>query len=583
MLRIILIVLLVPVLLVIAAALLLPVLLDQQKLLEIAAKTLHEQTGATLVVEGGADLSLFPDIALSMSESEISMPGDQPLTVRASSLDIGLKLKPLLSGNVEIEDILVDGLRARVQSAPAEESLDTSTLSDAELDAYYAQRRQKMADAAQAAGQEAVIAVPLALNVQRLVLTDVIIETVSAETGDVTQLNIVRLAASDLNLENRVMPIRVALQIPGEEGAPPIEIALEGQVRVDVEAQQVALEAMTATVTGVLAQPVGAALKGLIDLPAQAADLQLTLDIGDTQGEGTVRYASFETPQINADLKLNQFDPVLFALAGPDAGAAAETEKVDSAGGDEPLPLDAIRAIDTKATLAIERAVFSGHPVENMQVKLRAVDGVVRVNSLTGKLHGGKLAMKAVFNAQHNTAKLSTNGSLSGLNIARALKAMESEPLMTGKANLTFKLNSSGSTSNALIEAMSGPIQLDTKKVVLQKMGIEKMLCEAVALANRESLKAQLPEVSRFENLSVDLKMKQGKLLLKPLKAELEHVRLKGEGEMVLLAGDFDATFTASLSKSLGKVDPACRVNDRITAIGWPVECKGNVAGDPAD
>jgi AsmA protein len=297
-----------------------------------------------------------------------------------------------------------------------------------------------------------------------------------------------------------------------------------------------------------------------------------------------LRFASFETPQIDAKMHFNVFDPALIALAGPNAAvAASENSASDEGDGDEALPLNAIRAIDTRATLSIDRASFSGHSVKNMQVNMRAVDGVVRINALTGTVHGGKLDMKANFNAKHNIAKLTTIGSVTSLDLAEALAAMDAEPIMTGKADLQWKLSSKGATSNQLTKAMKGPIDLETRQVVLNDLGIEKMLCESVALVNRETLSATLPESTQFENLSVKLKMNQGKLQMNPFRAELQNVALQGQGALDLLQQDFKATFTASLSAGLGELDPACRVNDRITAIGWPVNCKGSLAGDPAD
>jgi hypothetical protein len=121
-----------------------------------------------------------------------------------------------------------------------------------------------------------------------------------------------------------------------------------------------------------------------------------------------------------------------------------------------------------------------------------------------------------------------------------------------------------------------------TSEVILQSLGIEKMLCEAVALVNRESLTETLSDNSQFETLSIKLKMNSGKLRMQALKAELSHASLSGEGALDILSQDFKATFTARLSPSLAELDPACRVNDRLTAIGWPVDCKGSVSGDPA-
>ena len=282
-------------------------------------------------------------------------------------------------------------------------------------------------------------------------------------------------------------------------------------------------------------------------------------------------------------MQLNLFDPALLALAGPQA-AAEETADTDAGNGngDEPLPLDAIRLIDTRADLSIERAVFDAHTVNNLQVKLRAVDGVVQVSSLTGDLHGGKLDLQATFNGQHNTASLKTNGGLTGMDIATALAAMESEPLVSGSADLDWTLNSKGRTTNELIGALQGPIKLRTEQVVLQDMSVEHMLCQAVALTNQEALSANFPASTSFQTLSADVQLANGKANLSPLRAELPQIALKGSGAFDLLSQDFKATVKASLSPELEQLDRACRVSKRLTAIDWPVNCKGNVSTDPA-
>lgn len=587
--RTILIILAIPVLLVVVAALLIPALLDEEKLLAMAAETLEKETGAILLVEGGASLSVFPKVSLELGDASITMPGEQEMSLQVSSLGIGIELMPLFSRKVEIGDIAIDGLLMTMQSAPEQPALDTSKLTDEQLDAFYQKRREAMESANRAAGQESIAALPLALNVQRLSVTNSLLTMVSADKSESTKVKIVLLEAKGLNLDDRSMPLEVHIQLEGEEGASPIDVEIEGEVRVDAASQQLTLEHVAVLVRGVLAEALTVQASGVVELTKQAADLTIELALGEISGDGTLRYASFETPQIDAKLHLNKFDPALLALAGSDAAAAASSEPSAAGGeegdadGDQPLPLDAIRAIDTRANLRIDQANFSGHIVEGMRVSLRVVDGIVRLNALKGTVHGGELDMKASFNAKHNVAKLTVKGGLKGMDIARALKAMESEPIMTGNADLEWHLNSRGTTSNQLVEAMKGPIDLQTSAVVLQDIGVEKMLCEAVALANRESLGTTLPENTKFENLSVKLQMGQGKLRMKPLRAELPNIQLNGEGDMDILKQDFKVTVTAKLSPGLAALDPSCRVNDRITAIGWPVNCKGNISGDPAD
>ena len=138
---------LIPVILLVAAAVLVPIFLDKDKVLELAATTLHEETGATLTVEGETELSIFPSIGVSMAGAGITMPGKQQPDIQARSLEIGVQLMPLFSGKVEIDTIKLDGLAARIESAEEQATADTSKLSDEQLDAFYAARREALAKA----------------------------------------------------------------------------------------------------------------------------------------------------------------------------------------------------------------------------------------------------------------------------------------------------------------------------------------------------------------------------------------------------------------------------------------------------
>ena len=583
MFRTVLILIATPVIIVIAAALLIPVFVDEDMLLGMASETLERETGAKLVVDGGASLSLFPKIAVELGDASLTLPGEQDAGVKLRALTIGLELMPLFSGQAKIGDIAIDGLRMTLQSAPEQAPRDTSKLSDEQLDKFYNQRRQAQETAGQAVGNEAVAALPLALNVERLLVRDSVLVMLSAGESESTVIRIDNLEATGLNLDGEAIPLSVKLSIDGAKGSAPMDIALDGAFSVNAESRLLTIKELEVEVSGALAKPARATISGEVDLSRQAAEIQLALTLGggEIKGEGQLRYASFETPQIDAKMHFNKFDPALLALVGPDA--AADEGEPSETNGDQALPLNAIRAIDTRATLSIDEVNIAGHIISKAKIKLRAVDGVVKLFPFTGTLHGGKIKVNTTLNAQHNPVKFFSKGELAGLVVSSALKTMGSDPIMSGTADLHWKLNSKGNTSNELIAAMNGPIDLLTNKLVLKSVGVEKILCEAVALTNGESLTAELADSTRFENLSVSLKMSKGKLLLKPLRAELPHMKLNGQGLLGVLDQDFTVTLTARLSPDLGDLDPACRVNKRIAGIGWPVKCKGKISGNPAN
>jgi AsmA protein len=578
--RVLLILIGIVLLLIIGAAVLVPMLLDKDKVVAIASEKLQEQSGATLEVRGDVQLSIFPTLGVSLTDASLTAPKEQDMDLQVGALDIGVQLIPLLSGRVEIDSIALDRLAARITQQPGEEpEIDTSGMSDEELEALYETRRQEMAEAAESAGGTAVAAAPLALKVGRLVITDSRVELVDAESGESTVIELDNLLAQDLNLDGRTIPVELQLRVAGEQ---PVEIAFDGRLQVTQASQTATIESAEIDVTGATAQPVSLRLSGPVDIANQVADLKLALDLGEARGDGTVRYAAFESPQIDASLKLNLFDPALLVLAGPEAAQKSEGEATPDS-GDEPLPLDALRAIDTRADLQIDKAVFDAHTIHNLKVELRAVEGDIQVSTLTGQLHGGNLDMTAGFNARLNRAKLDTTGVLTNLDIPTALAALESEPLMTGTASLSWTLKGGGRTANELIRDLSGPVKLTTDQVVLKDAGLEKMFCQAVALANQEALTAAFPADSALRDMSADVKLDEGKAKLNPLRIDITGASLRGKGKLDLLSQDFEADFDARISPELGELDPACRVNQRYTDLDWPVECEGNLSGDSGE
>jgi AsmA protein len=280
-----------PLFIIIAAALLIPVFLDKEALLTMASETLEEKTGAVLVVDGDANLSVFPKIAVRLSEVGLTLPGEAETHAKLASLDIGLELMPLFSGRAEISELVVNGLKMTVMSPPEQPALDTSTLTDEELDALYTKRRKAQQAAGQAAGSEAVVALPLALNVARLSVSNSTLNLVSADKKDTTQLDIVQLEATGLNLDGAPIPLSLNLIIGAGEGSDPLEVTLNGKVKIVADTQMLTLNDLAIEVIGALAEPVKARASGEVNLARQAADvqIQLTLGGGDVTGEGQLR------------------------------------------------------------------------------------------------------------------------------------------------------------------------------------------------------------------------------------------------------------------------------------------------------
>ena len=261
--RILIWVIAVPLVLIIAAAILVPLLLDEDKLVAMAAEALEKETGAILTVEGGASIAIFPTIALSLGDTALTMPGDAASSLSVSSLKLGVQLRPLLTREVKVDELAVDGLVLVTTSTTEEQpQADTASMTDAELDAFYTERRKQMQEAGASVGAEAALVVPLALEVATLSVTDSRIEQLDPETGERSVIQLRELAASDLNLDGRPIPLELSLSLAGAGDDPDTEVELSGEVRVDQASQRLEIDRLEITVTGATPEPVRLAATG---------------------------------------------------------------------------------------------------------------------------------------------------------------------------------------------------------------------------------------------------------------------------------------------------------------------------------
>ncbi len=576
--RILLYVIVIPLVLLIVAALLIPLLVDKKQLLDLASEALEKKTGATLAINGSSSFTLLPRIALEMKDAELTLPGPGQPDLSARSLEVGVKLLPLFSGSVEIKSLGLDGLLINIPPAAKEARANTSQLSDAQLDAFYAKRREALTQAgAQRVDAGAALALPLALEVNEFSLTKSRIVLLAEGNEAETIVDIHSLEADNLNLAGQSFPLKLSLSLPASEGSTAVDMTLATTLTANLEQNLLSISGLSANISGATADPVDLKADGKFDLQRITADISLALDSGDINGKGKLRFASYESPQIDTELHFNQFDPAIFALT--DRGATREASSSTAAKSNE-LPVSTLRNMDTRAKLTIDKAVYDNYQLSNIIMQLRVADGVATLAPVTAEVYGGKLSLKATLNAKHNTVRVNTNGELTDVQLPQLLKASESKVGITGQASANWQLAGEGENSDKLRSSLHGPVKIRTKSVVLEDLGIERMLCQAVALVNREQLSADLPQQSAFEALTIDIDVADGKARLNPLTAKLDHLSLSGEGGLNLESLDFDTEFDAKLSTTIADLDPACRVNERLTAIKWPVVCKGNLQGD---
>lgn len=544
---------------------------DEDRLLAMASARLEQQTGARLKVRGPVDLALLPRLELALRDARLAAPDDGP-TLHAGLLETGIAVLPLLGGTLEIDRLALRDLTVTTVAEAASAPASTANLSRAALDALYAARRRARREAA--SRQAGMVALPLALDVRRLSIRDARLRTEDAAGETLAELVLERFDASDVNSAGRPVQASAVLRRPAVGEVPALELALKGRFVTDLPAQRLTLETLGATVTGAAREPLTLSLTGTVDLRRQRADLALDFALADARGSGDLVYARFQSPQIDAQLSANRLSPALLALGGPGAAAAPAAPAAA-------VPYDALRGLDTRARLHLGEVTVGAHRLRAVDATLRAVEGTVTISDATARLHGGEVALTATLDARYAPASVDSEGSVRGLSLGRLLEALEVGLAARGSADLDWTLTSRGGDADALLRALAGPLRLRTEAVTLEDIGLEATFCGVVALLRQEALTATFPTDTAFTRLEADARLDGGSARLARLEASTAALDLAGDGRLGLVDGDFEATLAARLAPGFGERDRACRLDERLAALTWPVSCRGNIADEP--
>ncbi len=346
--------------LLIAAVLILPMVFDPNDYKDEIAAKVHEQTGRDLQIDGDLKLSVFPWLGVEIGGVRLSNAsgfGDQPFIV-VKDASVRVKLMPLLSKQVEVDRLVLDGLVLNL-AKQKDGRTNWDDLTGAESDAEGAKPKETTEEKAESSGLEA-------LTIGGIDIRNASVEWSDASTG--RHFNIVDL---DLHTGELVpgQPVDLELAMQIKSDAPKLQaridmggtVALDERAKVvDVSGLKLTLDASGKDIPGgglklVLETAVRLAMSdnGTLDvkgLKLSAGELLLT---GDLHGSGLSGVPAFSGRLRLAEFNLRQWLEQMGIALPPMADAKALTLvgarlDLDSKGDTTRLHKMAIRLDDSR-------------------------------------------------------------------------------------------------------------------------------------------------------------------------------------------------------------------------------------------
>ena len=408
-----------------------------------------------------------------------------------------------------------------------------------------------------------------------------------AKNGDPhNTIKVSSLTLSDVNTRNEPMRLEGNVSVLGDGTVAPIDIALDGAIRIASDFSHVLIEALTTEVTGALTEPLVSTLNGKFALSPAKADFSLDANLPGGDVTGKLVWSALESPEIKVDVSTVRLDVDRIQPAPqPQRASTAETPPPDAKaspnrGTTVPLPVGPLKNLDLDMRVAADELLTAGQSITDAQVLLHVQDGIANIDYIRGVLHQGQLDTRIRLNARRPVLEAEVEGGLKGVNMDSLLASLGTTGAAAGRIEMSWDLETEGVSAESLMGALDGDVKAAGEELNFKKVSLQGLVCSAVAMVNKIPPITGLPTDTPITDLSLNIDFDDGVGDIERLRFATPGIVMNGSGDVNLRTMDFGFRMEGQVNNEIMQVSPLCVIDQRYAGVDWPLECSGNLASE---
>ncbi len=488
-------------------------------------------TGRNLVIAGDIGITLFPVLGFEAESVQLgNLPGFfEKDFLSAGRVSAGVKLVPLLSGNLEITKIIMqephiniirqmDGTnnlqltRAR-ERAPEQTHTMNIRVGIIEIKDGSVTYTDKMAKRSYTVDPLNLTFPGFSKGENRNFHADMAIKEGASDS--ITAVDIKADINGDLSegiydFEN----LRGTMSmIPGPE-AGSTKISFSGNAKADTRTEEVALN----------------------DLKATWLDSTAT-------GKAVIR--GFAKPAISFTLSLSKLD-----LDSLNKGRRADS-------GRDLLSVESLRGLTLDGDIRVAEIKSMNLTATNLDAKINGKNGLITIDPLRINAYEGTEKSRVVIDARTPVPEFSVTGNVENAKAGPMLKDYMGQDYVSGLLNANYNLTASGNTLRSLRETAAGIVDLSFSEGEIRKWELSKLLNQAIAFFETGKANASVSDSFRFTSLNATFKGSNGIFHNDDLVLVSPASHALGSGTVSLREQAVDYTIRAGLGEDRLKFDEA--------------------------
>lgn len=229
-----------------------------------------------------------------------------------------------------------------------------------------------------------------------------------------------------------------------------------------------------------------------------------------------VAVSNFAKPFIRFNADVDQFDADLYFPPAPkQQGGSAPAGSGNGTTPEKPFDLSGLKQLNLDGKLHIGSLKAANVKSNNINITVKAHNGIVNVSPFSAKLYNGGLNGSITINAAQTTPSFAVKQNLTGINIGPLLKDAANFGSLEGKGNVAINVTTRGNTVSALKKALGGNANVNLADGAIKGINIAKKLREAQAMFGKgggttQTQAADQNEKTDFSSLKASFKIANG-------------------------------------------------------------------------
>ena len=602
--------------LVVVAAITLPLIIKPNDYKDDIVKLVRDKTGRTLALEGDINLSVFPWLGLELGKTRFSnAPGfDQAPMAQVDKVEIKLRLLPLLRKKVEVNTIVLDGLKLNL----ARDKNGVSNWDDL------------VQPKPVAPGEKPTISkkpTPAATPVAALTIGGIDVRRGHLKWRDATsgqKADIQNLSLQTSQLQSG-QPMQFKLGFDLETGKPVIRtpVSLSGDLLVDIDKQTLSVKQLQLSLLDLTVQT---SIKGqnIIDAPklsghlslkpanlrgvlnklgiplamqadalqsvsldtdfaydqktsaAAASNIKVKLDDSTLSGKVSAGLGS-TIPSLRFQLALDKID--VDRYLPPETQKPAKAASGGDGGKPKPLviPIAPLLALDLDGSFSLGSLKAMGIRSSKIHIPIKANKGLVTIGPNVGQMYGGHYKGTEVLDVRAGAPKLSMDETMTGVQVGDLLKDAGIFDKFSGIGNVSAKLTARGLDQEDVLNSLNGNAKVSLKNGRVQGVNIYKMVSDARTAYEKtqgkpvQSRPAATDEME-YANLTATATVKNGIVSNNDLKMDGPFTRVTGAGTANLPKLSLDYRLEVLISENKGEDPVPVRISGPFSKLNYSIE-----------